>query len=68
MVLTLLGTRCVRSMEAVADAAYFSSRYSVDGTGHTSPGAAACCSVFSWASSDAVDADAVLSDTSAMLR
>ena len=53
-------------MEVVAYVADFSSSYSADGAGHTSPGAAGFVSDFGCASSDAVDA--VLSDTSAMMR
>jgi hypothetical protein len=67
MVLSRLGTRCVYSTEDVADVAVFSSHYSADGARHTSPGAATCCSVFGWASFDAVDA-ALSDDTSAILR
>lgn len=62
----LYWTRCVHLIEAVADVADFSSSYSADGAGHTSPGAAAFGSDFGWVSSDTVDA--VLSDASAMLR
>jgi hypothetical protein len=55
----------IRWRLSIACVADFSS-YSADGAGHTSPGTATGCSVFAWTSSDAIDA--VLSDTSAMMR